>query len=117
MPIDRVALEHRPREVEEGVREILRISSKPFQSFSLDEIYSLRHNIIVLVESLASLCINIVIGEGLGRPRSYRESTALASRAVGLDPQCSGELAKLAGLRNTLVPGTGQSMTWLSTNP
>jgi uncharacterized protein YutE (UPF0331/DUF86 family) len=59
MPVDRDVIESRIRDVMEVINELKRITSKSFNEMSIDEIYSMRYNIIVLVEALASICIHI----------------------------------------------------------
>ena len=67
----------------------------------MDEKYSLRYHVVVLVEALASICLHISI-EGFGRePRSYPECFKLLEEKGLID--CSEDLVKMARLRNILI--------------
>ena len=101
MPVDHEVVRYRTGEARSAIRELLRLASKPYEELSIDEKYSMRYNLIVLVEALASLCIHIAVEEYGKTPSSYRE--ALRIVAERLAPRCSRELEALAGLRNLLV--------------
>ena len=68
MPIDEDVVSARIRDVLSSISELKRITSKCFVEMSIDEIYSMRYNIIVLVEALASICLHVAIEQyGLRR--------------------------------------------------
>lgn len=41
------------------IMELKRLTSIPFKELSIDQVYSMRYNIIVLVESLVSVAVHI----------------------------------------------------------
>uniref|UniRef100_A0A7C5YSW3 DUF86 domain-containing protein n=1 Tax=Ignisphaera aggregans TaxID=334771 RepID=A0A7C5YSW3_9CREN len=53
MPLDRDLVDIRISDICEAINELKRLTSKSFSDMSIDEKYSMRYNIIVLVESLA----------------------------------------------------------------
>lgn len=61
MPADKDIVKAKINEIFETLAELQRITSKDFNEMSIDEKYSMRYNIIVLVEALASLCFYIAI--------------------------------------------------------
>jgi uncharacterized protein YutE (UPF0331/DUF86 family) len=101
MPVDRDVVESRIRDAVEAINELKRITSKSFNEMSIDEIYSMRYNIIVLVEALASICIHIAIEHFGLKPRSYTECFRGVSQRLGI--ACYRDLEALARLRNLLV--------------
>ena len=46
--VEKDYLRSRIKEIEEGIKEINRIFSKPFENLSLDEKYSVRYQIIII---------------------------------------------------------------------
>ena len=88
-------------EVRWAVSELRRLTSKEFEELSVDEKYAIRYNIIVLVESLVSLCVHLA-SESFGvRPSSYREAVRVVAERVGM--RNVSDLELLVGLRNLLV--------------
>ena len=61
MPVDVDVLRARISEINFIMNELQRLTSKPFMQLSVDEKYSMRYNVIVLVESIISLCIHIAV--------------------------------------------------------
>ncbi|MEM2089443.1 MAG: hypothetical protein QXF52_12400 [Thermoproteota archaeon] len=57
MPVDGDVLRSRISDVNSTISELQRLASKPFMQLSIDEKYSIRYNIVVLVESVVSICI------------------------------------------------------------
>jgi hypothetical protein len=53
MPIDIDVIESRIRDVVEVINELKRLTSKSFTEMSIDEINSMKYNVIVLVEAVA----------------------------------------------------------------
>ncbi len=101
MPIDRDLVCSRIGEVYEAVNELRRITSKRFEDLNIDERYSMRYNLIVLVEALASLCLHIAIELYGLRPRSYAECFREVSPRLSV--KCTSDLESLSRLRNLLV--------------
>jgi Uncharacterized conserved protein len=101
MPVDRDVVVSRIIDVVEAINELKRITSKSLAEMSIDEVYSMRYNMIVLVEALASICLHIAIEHFGLRPRSYAECFREVSQRLGIG--CCRDLEALARLRNILV--------------
>jgi uncharacterized protein YutE (UPF0331/DUF86 family) len=100
MPIDKDLVNARLRDVLSSISELKRITSKSFVEMSIDEIYSMRYNIIVLVEAVASICLHVAIEQYGLRPRSYFECFREISLRIGV--KCFKDLEALSRLRNLL---------------
>ena len=101
IPVDVDVVRRRIDEVRWAISEVLRLVSKEFTELSVDERYAVRYNIIVLVESLVSLCLHLAF-EGFGRrAASYREAVRVV--AERMEVTCISDLESLVGLRNLLV--------------
>jgi uncharacterized protein YutE (UPF0331/DUF86 family) len=61
MSLDKEIVRAKINEILGIIAELRRIMSKSYGEMSIDEIYSMRYNIIILVESLASLCFYIAL--------------------------------------------------------
>lgn len=99
--IDSDYLKVRVKEAIEAVKELERLTSKPFNELSFDERHSMRYQIIVLAEAIGSICIHISM-EDLGyEPESYSDCIAYLrdKEIVG----CAEELIKIIRMRNLLV--------------
>lgn len=71
MGADAELLRRRVGEARECITGLRRMTGIPFHELSVDQVYSMRHNIIVLVESLVPLATHILVeGHGL-RPGYY----------------------------------------------
>lgn len=101
MPVDDDVLRSRISEVRSAVNELQRLTSKPFAELNVDQRYSMRYNIVVLVESLVSLCVHVATEAYARRPMSYRE--AVRGVAEKLDLKGVKDLESLVGLRNLLI--------------
>ena len=101
MPVDSDIVRYRVSDVRLVMSELSRLTSKPFEDLSIDERYSIRYNIIVLVEALVSLCTHIAINDYGVTPRSYREAVVFVSERLGV--KCVSDLEALVALRNLLV--------------
>jgi uncharacterized protein YutE (UPF0331/DUF86 family) len=101
MGVDIEYLKSRIKEIQDLIKEINRLTSKNFNKMSMDEKYSLRYQIIVLVEALGSLCLHIVI-EDLGKePESAQECFKFLEEAHLISN--SDNLIKIARLRNLIT--------------
>jgi len=101
MPMDSDVIQARTSEVRASMRELERLASKPFENLGIDERYSMRYNLIVLVESMVALCIHVV-AEAYGyTPVSYRDAIYKIAGKLGLT--CVDDLGSLVGLRNLLI--------------
>ena len=101
MPVDADLLMHRVSDAREAMAELARLATKRVEDMSRDERYSMRYNVIVLVEALASIAVHLSV-EWLGHtPRSYSEAIMLVAEALGVE--CVEDLVALVRLRNLLV--------------
>ncbi|MEM1558256.1 MAG: DUF86 domain-containing protein [Thermoproteota archaeon] len=101
MPVDSDVLRSRISEINSTISELQRLTSKPFTQLSIDEKYSIRYNIVVLVESIVSLCMHIAVEAYIKTPTTYREAVKIVAERLNLS--LAGELEFLVGLRNLLV--------------
>ncbi len=101
MPVDGDILRSRISEINFTISELQRLASKPFTQLSIDEKYSIRYNIVVLVESVVSLCTHIAVEAYVKTPATYREAVKIVAERLNLS--FAGELESLVGLRNLLV--------------
>jgi len=68
---------------------------------SLDEVYSMRYNVIVLAEALTALAAHVLVERFGYRPRTYVEAVEQLAKRLGVT--CVDELKALVRLRNLLV--------------
>jgi len=101
MSLDKEIVRAKINEILEIIAELRRITSKSYSEMSIDEIYSMRYNIIILVESLASLCFYIASKYFNITPRFYSECFREVSQRLNVS--CYEDLISLARLRNLLV--------------
>lgn len=98
-------MRHRVRDARDSVAELRRLASVSSEELSIDQVFSMRYNIIVLAESLASMAIHIPAEEQGYMAESYSEALERLARLLGLRPSCIEDLKALARLRNLLVHG------------
>lgn len=101
VPVDVDAVRLRVVDVENTVNELKRLTGKVFDSLTIDEVYAIRYNVVVLVEALVSLAVHILVEDFGYRPRSYVD--AIEQLASRLGVRCVDELRALVRLRNLLV--------------
>jgi len=101
MPIERDVIRSRVSDIKASIQELYRLTSKRYNELSTDEKYSMRYNIIVLVEALVALCSHIAIEELDKIPRSYRESVRTVAEYLNIP--CIDDLEALVGLRDLLI--------------
>lgn len=101
MSLDKGVVESRIKHVYEAVAELKRLASKRFEEMNVDEKYSMRYNVIVLVESMASLCLHLALDYYGLRPESYSDCFREVSSRLGLG--CARDLEAMVRLRNLLV--------------
>ncbi|MHA2371318.1 MAG: DUF86 domain-containing protein [Candidatus Hodarchaeales archaeon] len=94
-------LQSRVKEIENTIDELHRLTAIPFAELSLDQRYSTRYQIIVLVEAVGSICFHIALQDLDKEPRSYAECFKLLEAKDLL--RSSSEILKIARLRNLLV--------------
>jgi len=99
--LDKGVVESRIKHVYEAVAELKRLASKRFEEMNVDERYSMRYNVIVLVESMASLCLHLALDYYGLRPESYSDCFREVSSRLGLG--CARDLEAMVRLRNLLV--------------
>ena len=101
MPVDVDLVRNKIDDIKFSIEELKRLTSKDFVDIGVDERYSIRYNIIVLVESLVSLCMHIAV-EAYGKtPSSYRESVRFIAERLNMG--CISDLESVVGLRNLLI--------------
>ena len=101
MPVDVDLVRNKIDDIKFSIEELKRLTSKDFMDIGVDERYSIRYNIIVLVESLVSLCMHIAV-EAYGKtPSSYRESVRFIAERLNVG--CISDLESVVGLRNLLI--------------
>ena len=101
MPVDVDLVRNKIDDIKFSIEELKRLTSKDFIDIDVDERYSIRYNIIVLVESLVSLCMHIAV-EAYGKtPSSYRESVRFIAERLNMG--CISDLESIVGLRNLLI--------------
>jgi len=88
-------------DVENAVAELRRLTSKEFREMSLDEVYSMRYNVIVLAEALTALAVHVLVERFGYRPRTYVEAVEQLAKRLGV--ACVDKLKALVRLRNLLV--------------
>ncbi|MBS7629889.1 DUF86 domain-containing protein [Candidatus Bathyarchaeota archaeon] len=99
--VDRDFVNGKARDVRNAINELTRLASKRFEDMSLDEQYSMRYQLIVLTESVVSLCSHIALEAYGYEPSSYKDCVAYICQREGVS--CVEDLKALVGLRNLLV--------------
>jgi len=99
--VDKAYLRSRIDEARECIKEIERIVSKPYVDLTNDEKYSLRYQIIVLVEAVGSACLHIAMEDFDYEPGSYRDCIRYLENS-GITVQAEN-IIRIIGLRNLLV--------------
>lgn len=90
-------------EIETGIKEVLELSRKPFDEFSIAEKYAIRYCLIVIAEVLTALAIHIARrGFGVEPETPIHALRILRDRNLLTSDECE-ELEKLVRLRNLLV--------------
>jgi len=103
MPVDVELVRRRVLEAEACIAELKRLAGIPFAELSRDQVYSMRYNIIVLVESVVSLAVHVLVEDYGYAPEYYVEAVGELARRLGLRGGCVEELKALVRLRNLLV--------------
>ncbi len=103
MPIDKEIVTSKIYEARNAMEEVARICKTPFPKLSIDMVYSMRYNLVVLVESIASLCSHIAVRAYNVTPSSYRDAVRIVGGRIGLNIGCIREVELLIGLRNLLI--------------
>jgi uncharacterized protein YutE (UPF0331/DUF86 family) len=101
IPIDKELVLEKISEVSDIISELKALTIKKYEEMNTHERYSMRYLIIVLVESLASICVHLSLDQYGIRPKSYTECFREVGLRLGV--QCYRELEALARLRNILV--------------
>jgi uncharacterized protein YutE (UPF0331/DUF86 family) len=101
MSLDKEIIRAKINEILGIVAELRRITSKGYGEMSIDEIYSMRYNTIILAESLASLCFYIALKYFNLSPRFYSECFKEVSQRLNVS--CYEDLISLTRVRNLLI--------------
>ena len=94
---------YRVSEAREAIQELERLARKPVEAMTGDERYSMRYNLIVVVEAIVAAALAYLRLRGLEPPESYTEVLARAAIDLGMPGNCIDELVALARPRNLLV--------------
>ena len=101
MPVNFDVVRTRVYEVKSAINELLRLTSKSYNELSLDEKYSIRYNIIMLVEALVALCLHIAREVYSYTPKSYTDAVRLVCEKLKIP--CVNDLVALVRLRNIII--------------
>lgn len=101
MPVNVDHLKQRINEILESKGELNRLTTKPYTQLSREEKYAMRYHIIVLAESLGSICVQIATEEFKRTPQSYSECFKLMEEKGMCD--CAKDLTAIMRLRNLLT--------------
>jgi len=101
MPINVDHLKQRIKEILESKGELNRLTAKSYAQLSREEKYAIRYHIIVLAESLGSICVQIATEEFKHTPQSYSECFKLMEEKGICD--CAKDLTAIMRLRNLLT--------------
>jgi len=91
----------RINEILESKAELNRLTSKPYNRLSMEEKYAIRYHIIVLAESLGSICLQIATEDLKRTPQSYSECFKIIEERGICD--CAKDLTAIMRLRNLLT--------------
>jgi len=101
MSIDRDYLRRRLKDIEEIMKELKRLCSKPISDFSSEEKYAMRYQIIMLAEAIGSICIHISMEDFNYEPESYGDCLSYLSEKGVIN--CADDLKGIIRMRNLLV--------------
>jgi uncharacterized protein YutE (UPF0331/DUF86 family) len=101
MPVDKDHLKQRINEILEAKSELKRLTSKPYSKINREEKYAVRYHIIVLAESLGSICVQIATEDFKRTPQSYSECFKIMEEKDICD--CAKDLTAIMRLRNLLT--------------
>lgn len=101
MGVDIDYLKGRIGEIRKTIGELSRLVSKPYAEIDLDEKYSMRYQLVVLVEALGDMGMHIAIEDLGSEPRSYAECFKLLEANELIES--AEDLVKMVRLRNLLV--------------
>ena len=94
-------LKGRMGEIRKTIGELSRLTSKPYTEMGLDEKYSMRYQLVVLVEALGDIGMHVAIEDLGSEPRSYAECFKLLEAGGLIGP--AEDLVRMVRLRNLLV--------------
>jgi len=93
------------RELDESQKDWQR-----YQSISLEDLKKDRdkrnmvlHAMLVSIQAAIDVATNLIVKEGLGKPKTYRETFEILGQASLISEELAEELSDLAGFRNVLV--------------
>jgi len=99
--IDKNFLKKRMQDVEQAMKNLERIASKPYEELSLDEKFSMRYQVIVLAEAVGSICLHIAIEDFGYRAESYGDCLKYLEERKLI--RCVEDLTAIMRMRNLLV--------------
>jgi uncharacterized protein YutE (UPF0331/DUF86 family) len=101
MPVNKDHLKQRINEILEAKSELKRLTSKLYNKMSQEEKYAIRYHIIVLAESLGSICVQIATEDFKRTPQSYSECFKIIEEKGVCN--CAKDLTAIMRLRNLLT--------------
>jgi len=99
--IDRDFVNGKVKDIRNLMADLNRLTSKRFEELSIDELYSMRYQIIALMEALVSLCSHIALEVYGYEPSSYKDCIAYVGERERIE--CVKDMRSLIGLRNILI--------------
>lgn len=101
MKPDKDLVDSKARDIRNSLAELLRLTSKKFEEMSIDEFYSMRYQIIVMIEAIGALCSHIALEVYGYEPSSIKDCIAYVSERDSI--RNVEDMKALVGLRNLLV--------------
>jgi len=99
--IDKVLINGKVKNIKNSLADLSRLTSKKFEDLGIDELYSIRYQIITIVEALVSLCSHIALEVYNYEPSSYKDCVSYVGEREKI--KCMGEVKALIGLRNLII--------------
>ncbi len=100
--VEAEAVEARIREIDDSIRLLRELTSRPFDSLGLHEILAMRYLIIQLVEAASGACLHLLASVG-ERAEGYPNCFARMGELGIISSDLALRLAAAARLRNLLV--------------
>jgi uncharacterized protein YutE (UPF0331/DUF86 family) len=98
---DKDIVDSKARDIRNSMAELIRLTSKKFEEMSIDELYSMRYQIIVMVEAIGALCSYIALEVYGYEPSSIKDCIAYICERNSI--RNIEDMKALVGLRNLLV--------------
>ncbi|BDR92437.1 DUF86 domain-containing protein [Vulcanisaeta souniana] len=103
MGVSREFIRNLARDIENAIREVSRIVSKPYDELSDEDKMAIRYELIVIAEALMTLVMHVVRRDLNERPRTPINALMIVRDRGLLTMNEYEDLTKLVRLRNLLV--------------